>query len=296
MIIVALFRNLRPGWISFIYLLGLAILGFTAARFPVVCAIYMLPVVAHQYSKVGFTAGRYKTIIIVFLAISGVALIPAMKHHGSPRLGLDHQHLPFYSCEFISKNQISGNIFNDYNFGGFLLWSSYPELRVFVDGRLEVYSGEVLDDYLKASDGSNWQYVFNKYKVDFVLIRPERELNQFLLDSKQWEIVYFDYHSIIYLPEHFRTDIKRIHCLTPWRNRHPEDFDASIEEGEYLVKNNPLFFGGYKILAFLYYRKQMYEKSNECIQKYLNLYPEGVDNQETQNLLTKLKQQGFNYD
>jgi hypothetical protein len=55
---------------------------------------------------------------------------------------------PVQAVEFIKQNQISGRFFNSYNWGGYLLWS-LPDYPVFVDGRTDLYSGEVLDQWVQ---------------------------------------------------------------------------------------------------------------------------------------------------
>ena len=42
---------------------------------------------------------------------------------------------PLGAVKYLHENPIEGNMFNEYNWGGFLIWQ-YPEKKVFIDGRM----------------------------------------------------------------------------------------------------------------------------------------------------------------
>ena len=48
---------------------------------------------------------------------------------------------------FLRESGLEGNLYNNYNMGGFLGYWLAPRLRTFVDGRTEHYPPELLDDY-----------------------------------------------------------------------------------------------------------------------------------------------------
>ena len=49
---------------------------------------------------------------------------------------------------FLRDTGLEGHLFNAFNLGGFLGYWVSPRLRTFIDGRLDHYPPEVLDDYL----------------------------------------------------------------------------------------------------------------------------------------------------
>src|SRR5205823_9243873 len=49
------------------------------------------------------------------------------------------QHFPAAAVSFMARERPPGPIFNDYNWGGYLIWKLYPQYRVFIDGRTDVY-------------------------------------------------------------------------------------------------------------------------------------------------------------
>ena len=60
---------------------------------------------------------------------------------------------------------------------------------------------------------------------------------------------------------------------------------------QYLLGENPIFFGGHKILAFLHYRKGDLPAASASLHRYLDLHPEGIDNEETVELMDQLERQ-----
>jgi len=60
-------------------------------------------------------------------------------------------------------------MFNSYGFGGYLIWTLWPERRVFIDGREDVYLGPgILEEYVHCFDSrERWQALVAKYGIDY---------------------------------------------------------------------------------------------------------------------------------
>jgi hypothetical protein len=56
---------------------------------------------------------------------------------------------PKAAIDFVRRKNITGNVFNDYNFGGFLIYSS---ISTFVDGRALPFGDDFLHKYFDAVD------------------------------------------------------------------------------------------------------------------------------------------------
>jgi hypothetical protein len=93
---------------------------------------------------------------------------------------------PVGSIKWIEANQPKRQLFNSYNWGGYLLWQlrDYP---VFVDGRTDLYNDEILEDYLQIiSGGAGCLGELDAYGVNVVLIEAESGLARVLEDSDLW--------------------------------------------------------------------------------------------------------------
>jgi hypothetical protein len=106
---------------------------------------------------------------------------------------------PIKAVEWIKVNQPHGNMFNSYNWGGYLDWH-LPEYPVFVDGRTDLYDDQVLNEYLEVTHGNQgWNQILDKYGVNFVFIESESLLSKILSTSKSWELVYQDNLAVVYM-------------------------------------------------------------------------------------------------
>lgn len=119
-------------------------------------------------------------------------------------LGLTPELFPEKAVDFLIENNFKGHIFNDMIGGSYLVWRYYPKRKVFLDGRTEVYGPEVFKDYLLAFRQPQFlNDVVQKYGIDHILINyslgGRGQLAKYLLDSKDWALVYFDQTALIFI-------------------------------------------------------------------------------------------------
>jgi hypothetical protein len=106
---------------------------------------------------------------------------------------------PVGATDYILSHHVAGQLFNYYNFGGYLTWKAYPNYRVFIDGRTEVYGDAVFDQYLNVEFLSpGFESTLDHYGVDTVLISTGDPL-RLLLDSRGWRQVYSDPVARVFL-------------------------------------------------------------------------------------------------
>jgi hypothetical protein len=95
-------------------------------------------------------------------------------------------------------------IFAYYDWGGYAIWKLYPEYRVFVDGRADLYVAEYGDDILRQFKTAvqlqnGWREVLDSWRVDVVLIPPSCALAQALLLDPDWHVEFSDSKAIMLL-------------------------------------------------------------------------------------------------
>jgi hypothetical protein len=108
---------------------------------------------------------------------------------------IDRQ-MPVDAVRFLADHPLPGRMFNAYNFGSYLLWN-LPGTLVFVDGRTDVYSDELLNQYLtvaKAQPG--WGKVLDAWDIQAVFVEPTAPIRELLL-AEGWTIWYEDGHAVI---------------------------------------------------------------------------------------------------
>ncbi|MDA1079752.1 MAG: hypothetical protein O2840_03660 [bacterium] len=74
------------------------------------------------------------------------------------------------AARFFESLETTGNIFNNYDIGGFLIYSLYPENKVFIDNRPEAYSSDfITNEYIAAQeDEAVWERVVEKYNLGVI--------------------------------------------------------------------------------------------------------------------------------
>jgi hypothetical protein len=100
---------------------------------------------------------------------------------------------PTKALDFIRKSGLSGNMLNEYIFGGYLIWAA-PERKEFVDGRADVYDPTgVLAEY------GNWhaaqtdpKVLLDKYHINFCLLPSDSPMARIVQLLPGWKLVYSD--------------------------------------------------------------------------------------------------------
>lgn len=104
---------------------------------------------------------------------------------------------PTGAAQYLADHQAAGRLFNEYNWGGYLVWT-YPQAPVFVDGRTDLYGDEIIGEWMQIIQAdSGWAERLVKWKVDWVLIEPTRPLAR-VLTSAGWTVAYQDDHSVLF--------------------------------------------------------------------------------------------------
>ena len=99
---------------------------------------------------------------------------------------------------YIQEQSPPGQLFNSYNWGGYLLWA-LPEYPVFVDGRTDLYNDELIGEWIsvmRVEDG--WQDVLDEYNINLILIEAGSTLDRVLEREQEWQLAYSDELSVVY--------------------------------------------------------------------------------------------------
>lgn len=110
---------------------------------------------------------------------------------------LEKAGFPIKSVEYLNTNNPDGNMFNNYGWGGYLIWK-LPQYKTFIDGRMATWhiregtkNNYALTDYYKISlepyqKEDFLTHIFNENDIAVAVIRPNTPLNDYLLDHG-WE-------------------------------------------------------------------------------------------------------------
>lgn len=112
---------------------------------------------------------------------------------------VEAREFPMAAAEFINSNNITQPIYNEYHWGGYLIWKLYPRYRVFIDGRADVYGDQVIEQFFKIHDGEgDWRRLLDHYGVHSVVVAPNTAIATLLREEKDWQKVFEDPDSVIF--------------------------------------------------------------------------------------------------
>jgi hypothetical protein len=112
---------------------------------------------------------------------------------------------PYPYTALKKYQQLSGNVFANYEWGGFLIWQK-PNIKVFVDGRMSAWRAPdktyPYQTYLEIiQTKNNWNEKLKKLKTNYLLIGTGTYLDLLLQKENTkygWKEKYRDQNSVIY--------------------------------------------------------------------------------------------------
>jgi hypothetical protein len=120
---------------------------------------------------------------------------------------------PKGAADFLLAHDIRGRMFNTYEYGGYLMWRTWPQQRVFIDGRalsesLFMDYGRILYNH-EGNDGKkSAEELLDQYGVDVIVMNTfEGTSGTFYVlapaladpDQKTWKLVYSDAQAMVFL-------------------------------------------------------------------------------------------------
>jgi len=95
-----------------------------------------------------------------------------------------------------------GAIFNEFRWGGYLLYRAWPEIPVFIDGQTDFYGEELTQEYVRIRElRPDWEALLDKHGVRWALIPVDAPLAQGLELHAAWERVYSDSVAVAFVLE-----------------------------------------------------------------------------------------------
>ncbi len=121
--------------------------------------------------------------------------------------GMSKRCYPNKAVDFMIAQGIRGNIFNDFNSGAYLVGRMHPQVKVFIDGRTEVYGGKFFQYYKKIwldGDKKTLNDAIERYHLTAAFLNGAKQsivprTIKIFYDLKDWKLVYFDEDGMIFL-------------------------------------------------------------------------------------------------
>ena len=108
-------------------------------------------------------------------------------------------HFPAAAVAFLMTNHPAATLFNDYDWGGYFIWKLYPEYRVYIDGRADLYGDAFMDQFAADYDcrADCGQSSLTAWGIRTVILPPRAPLAAALQASGSWRQAYTDSQAVI---------------------------------------------------------------------------------------------------
>jgi hypothetical protein len=208
-------RHKLPTW----YVVALGVLCIAAVRsqyflrvvvsigIPAVIVFWSDPLLSLKRALSPSSVGKAKVGFLLFLLLStlgvGTIFLQDARQCTNPDYWTTKQRYPKAALDFASTHSITGNVFNYYGWGGYMIWN-YPAYKTFVDGRMPSWrqgDKSVFEDYMRVVKAPT-QYLpsLAAYTVDWIVYPVDSEFVTVLRSpTSGWREVYSDDIAAIFV-------------------------------------------------------------------------------------------------
>ncbi|WP_236025850.1 hypothetical protein [Geomonas azotofigens] len=125
-------------------------------------------------------------------AVAVCAVLAAI-YAGTIEFAFSPEVKPVAAIDFLKRERISGNMFNNDEFGDCVIYSAAPMYKVFIDGRLDMYGATRVKEYKKVTNFQlGWEGVLDKYRISWVFFDANSPFSRYLQANPGWKLIYAD--------------------------------------------------------------------------------------------------------
>jgi hypothetical protein len=195
---------------SILLLAGWTVLGLYIVRNVPLYALVAVPILAESAASIGPEASswarREKRFASLDLGLRGhlwplvAVLLAGLLFARGITLDFARQGnrfdpgvFPVDAVNWLEAHPPEGQVFSDFSWGGYLLYRSWPERRVFIDSQTDFYGEQLTRRYEQViTMAAGWEETLASYNVGWVLMPARSSLVMRLRADPGWVLVYED--------------------------------------------------------------------------------------------------------
>ena len=134
--------------------------------------------------------------------IAALVVVVVLTASGIIDYKFDAKTKPVAAVEFLKNEHLKGNMFDNDEFGDYIIYAAWPEYKVFVDGRSDMYGVDIMKEYLKVvTIKPGWDEVFKKYNITWIIYNAKTALSVLLMERDDWKLIYADKVANIFVKD-----------------------------------------------------------------------------------------------
>jgi hypothetical protein len=181
---------------------------FSIRHVPLFALIIAPIIVSHSVAVFGASAGRFASfarkkgegIAAVDASVrgatwpvAGVTIVLIIAATGSIHFAFDPKIKPVAAVEFLKREPVRGNMFNNDQIGGYIIYAANRNYKVFFDGRSDMYGVARMKEYNSITGFEpGWEKIVEKYGITWIIFDAKSTLSRYLLENTGWRLIYAD--------------------------------------------------------------------------------------------------------
>jgi hypothetical protein len=216
--VVLVFSKKRINIIELVMILLFVHMSLYSARYIPLFCIILAPILLRQLNSIlepsdgnfaKFFKKRSDNVSKIDASARGylwpfaaVILVVFFAKAGKINFQFDEKKKPVAAVKFLKKENIKGNMFDNDEFGDYIIYAAWPQYKVFFDGRSDMYGVDKLKEYFKvARIKPGWDQVLKKYNINWFIYNANSALSMFLMERDDWKLIYADKVSNIFVKD-----------------------------------------------------------------------------------------------
>lgn len=111
-----------------------------------------------------------------------------------------NERFPVEAINSVEDSLPEGKMFNEFTWGGYLLYRLWPEKEVYIDAQSDFYGEELTREFLQIAEAEpGWAEQLEHHDIQWIVLAPTRPLAPWLDESTEWEAVYRDETAVIWV-------------------------------------------------------------------------------------------------
>jgi len=111
----------------------------------------------------------------------------------------DEKRFPVEAAEVIAQRHIDDPIFCPDQWGGYLIYRLYPQAKVLVDDRHDLYGDQFFKEYLRVVFVQpGWNKVLDERQVKWILVPRDSSLGTILEQTPSWKLIHQDETAMLF--------------------------------------------------------------------------------------------------
>lgn len=211
---LALAERRVPG-AELLRLLGFTAMALRSARYLGLAALVMAPLLA-RYGALAWRrlapekprppaaspalGSPLLNWVLLFLILAAAGIKVALPLDEQTISAVHEQTFPVAAAGYMQDHDLPPTLFNDYAWGGYLIWRLYPGTPVFIDGRADPYGDALIATYRQAASAQEgWEAILDAHHVQTALISAAGPLALAMRAGDDWQEVYRDELAVLFV-------------------------------------------------------------------------------------------------